>query len=49
MGRRILLKHEGHTASELTDLTDRPIRWESHIGDHTMTACVLPGQTMRLI
>ena len=46
MGRRILLKHEGHTAS---DLTDRPIRWESHIGDHTMTACVLPGQTMRLI
>ena len=45
----IHLKHEGQTASELTNLTGRPIRWEPHIGDYTKTACVLPGQTMRLI
>jgi len=47
-GGAIALKHEDRSASELTNLTGRPIQWEAAIGGRRLSACVQPGQTLRL-
>lgn len=47
-GGTVTLKHEGQSASELTNLTGRPIQWEATIGSRIITATVLPGQTLQL-
>lgn len=47
-GGSMTLKHEGLSASELTNLTGRPIQWEADLGGRRVSACVQPGQTLRL-
>lgn len=47
-GGSISLKHEGKRASELTNLTGRPVQWEADLDGRSVSACVQPGQTLRL-